>query len=73
MHFKENGCLVEGPLSNLKQSMVQFAKPRKYYDRKFLPGMGLRPDEDPSVYDRSLPVAVGDPRTVFLWMLLFIN
>jgi len=61
VHFKENGCLVEGPLSNLKQSMVQFAKPRKYYDRKFLPGMGLRPDEDPSVYDRSLPVAVGDP------------
>lgn len=28
-HFKEARCLVEGPLSNLKQSMVQLAKPRK--------------------------------------------
>ena len=28
-HFKEMRCLVEGPLSNLKQSMVQLAKPRK--------------------------------------------
>ena len=28
-HFKEAGCLVEGPLSNLKQSPVQLAKPRK--------------------------------------------
>lgn len=65
VHFKENGCLVEGPLNNLKQSMVQFARPRKYYnDRKFIPGLGpaLRPDEDPSVYDRSLPApASTDP------------
>ena len=67
VHFKENGCLVEGPLNNLKQSMVQFARPRKYYnDRKFIPGLGpaLRPDEDPSVYDRSLPApASTDPST----------
>eukprot|EP01098_Paradermamoeba_levis_P007640 TRINITY_DN3174_c0_g1_i1.p1 TRINITY_DN3174_c0_g1~~TRINITY_DN3174_c0_g1_i1.p1 ORF type:complete len:673 (+),score=196.54 TRINITY_DN3174_c0_g1_i1:212-2020(+) len=28
VHFKENECLVEGPLNNLKQSMVQFPKPR---------------------------------------------
>ena len=28
-HFKEACCLVEGPLSNLKQSLVQLAKPRK--------------------------------------------
>ena len=28
-HFKEAHCLVEGPLSNLKQSMVQLAKPSK--------------------------------------------
>lgn len=28
-HFKEMRCLVEGPLSSLKQSMVQLAKPRK--------------------------------------------
>jgi len=30
-YFKENGCLVEGPLNNLKLSMVQFQKPRKFY------------------------------------------
>lgn len=74
VHFKENGCLVEGPLSNLKQSMVQFAKPRKYYgERRFIPGLGpsgLRPDEDPSIYDRSLPISamsdMGTSSNVFL-------
>eukprot|EP00002_Diphylleia_rotans_P028706 TRINITY_DN5798_c0_g1_i1.p1 TRINITY_DN5798_c0_g1~~TRINITY_DN5798_c0_g1_i1.p1 ORF type:complete len:1045 (-),score=214.30 TRINITY_DN5798_c0_g1_i1:796-3930(-) len=37
-HFKEADCLVEGPLSNLKKSMVQFQKPRKYInpDKRFL-------------------------------------
>jgi regulator of nonsense transcripts 1 len=35
-HFKENNCLVEGPLNNLKLSMVQFQKPRKFI-------MGLHP------------------------------
>lgn len=30
-HFKENDCLVEGPLNNLKQSMVQFQKPRRVH------------------------------------------
>jgi regulator of nonsense transcripts 1 len=34
VHFKENDCLVEGPLNNLKQSMVQFQKPRKLYPEK---------------------------------------
>ena len=28
-HFKENHCLVEGPLTNLKESLMQFSKPRK--------------------------------------------
>lgn len=28
-HFKEHGCLVEGPLNNLKPSMVQLARPRR--------------------------------------------
>jgi regulator of nonsense transcripts 1 len=28
-HYKEHEVLVEGPLNNLKQSMVQFQKPRK--------------------------------------------
>lgn len=26
---QEHECLVEGPLNNLKQSMVQFQKPKK--------------------------------------------
>eukprot|EP00164_Ancoracysta_twista_P012521 GFYU01019681.1.p1 GENE.GFYU01019681.1~~GFYU01019681.1.p1 ORF type:complete len:1021 (+),score=253.32 GFYU01019681.1:29-3091(+) len=30
VHFKDQECLVEGPLNNLKQSMVQFQKPRRY-------------------------------------------
>ncbi|GAO50427.1 hypothetical protein G7K_4553-t1 [Saitoella complicata NRRL Y-17804] len=28
MHYKENECLVEGPLSNLQISMIQFSKPK---------------------------------------------
>ncbi|KDQ07256.1 hypothetical protein BOTBODRAFT_613657 [Botryobasidium botryosum FD-172 SS1] len=28
-HYKENGCLVEGPLSNLQPSMIQFSKPKR--------------------------------------------
>jgi regulator of nonsense transcripts 1 len=35
-HFKDNSTLVEGPLNNLKLSMVQFQKPRKFI-------MGLHP------------------------------
>lgn len=31
-HFKVQDCLVEGPLSNLKQSMMQFQRPRKFYN-----------------------------------------
>ncbi|XP_075488176.1 regulator of nonsense transcripts 1 homolog isoform X1 [Primulina tabacum] len=31
-HYKEHECLVEGPLNNLKQSMVQFQKPKKIYN-----------------------------------------
>mmetsp|Transcript_18544 Transcript_18544/g.43511 ORF Transcript_18544/g.43511 Transcript_18544/m.43511 type:complete len:1145 (-) Transcript_18544:185-3619(-) len=30
VHFKENECLVEGPLNNLKQSMMQFQRPAKF-------------------------------------------
>jgi len=33
-HFKDNGCLVEGPLSALKQCMMKFQRPRKYYNRR---------------------------------------
>lgn len=28
-HYKENGSLVEGPLSNLQPSMIQFSKPKR--------------------------------------------
>ncbi|KAF8495310.1 ATP dependent helicase [Gautieria morchelliformis] len=28
-HYKEKNCLVEGPLSNLQASMIQFSKPRR--------------------------------------------
>ncbi|KAI5900585.1 uncharacterized protein SCHCODRAFT_02039777 [Schizophyllum commune H4-8] len=28
-HYKEKDCLVEGPLSNLQPSMIQFSKPRR--------------------------------------------
>ena len=31
MHYKEKDCLVEGPLTNLKQSMIQFSRPRKTF------------------------------------------
>ena len=31
-YFKEHDCLVEGPLANLKQSMMQFQRPRKFYN-----------------------------------------
>ncbi|SCV69006.1 BQ2448_2026 [Microbotryum intermedium] len=30
-HYKEKGCLVEGPLNNLQPSMIQFSKPRRPY------------------------------------------
>ncbi|KAL1213952.1 Regulator of nonsense transcripts 1 [Cardamine amara subsp. amara] len=40
-HYKDHECLVEGPLNNLKQSMVQFQKPRKIYnDRRLFYGGG---------------------------------
>ncbi|KAH9607079.1 hypothetical protein KSS87_005008 [Heliosperma pusillum] len=38
-HYKDHECLVEGPLNNLKQSMVQFQKPKKIYnDRRLFYG-----------------------------------
>ncbi|KAJ6933050.1 regulator of nonsense transcripts 1 [Populus alba x Populus x berolinensis] len=38
---QEHECLVEGPLNNLKQSMVQFQKPKKIYnDRRLFLGGG---------------------------------
>lgn len=31
LHFKEHNCLVEGPLSNLQVSLIQFNKPKQNY------------------------------------------
>ncbi|KAL7182615.1 hypothetical protein ACSBR1_041329 [Camellia fascicularis] len=56
MHYKEHECLVEGPLNNLKQSMVQFQKPKKIYnDRRlfFSGGPGIVPDNFGSVASSS--------------------
>ncbi|CAL9156940.1 unnamed protein product [Musa hybrid cultivar] len=39
-HYKEHECLVEGPLNNLKQSMVQFQKPKKIYNGRLFYGGG---------------------------------
>lgn len=44
-HFKKHNVLVEGPLNNLKQSMIKFDKPRKYYNKRnpHIPvGFGLK-------------------------------
>ncbi|KAJ5126976.1 hypothetical protein N7448_007755 [Penicillium atrosanguineum] len=30
-HFKEAHCLVEGPLSNLQESLIQFSRPKQAY------------------------------------------
>ncbi|EEQ28843.1 ATP-dependent helicase NAM7 [Microsporum canis CBS 113480] len=30
-HFKEQNCLVEGPLSNLQTSLIQFSRPKQAY------------------------------------------
>ncbi|KAG7015680.1 Regulator of nonsense transcripts 1-like protein [Cucurbita argyrosperma subsp. argyrosperma] len=48
-HYKEHECLVEGPLNNLKQSMIQFQKPKKIYnDRRlfFAGGPGVVPNDN---------------------------
>ncbi|XP_059643144.1 regulator of nonsense transcripts 1 homolog [Cornus florida] len=54
-HYKEHECLVEGPLNNLKQSMVQFQKPKKIYnDRRLFFAGGPGIDSFGSVTSSSL-------------------
>ena len=36
-HYKENNCLVEGPLSNLQPSMIQFSKPKRSLNKAMDP------------------------------------
>jgi regulator of nonsense transcripts 1 len=33
-HFKQHGCLVEGPLNNLKQCLIKFERPRKWHSKR---------------------------------------
>ena len=46
MHYKDKDCLVEGPLNNLKVSMIQFRGPRRAYrkDDKFRHGLAHQID-----------------------------
>ncbi|KAJ4455764.1 putative Regulator of nonsense transcripts 1 [Paratrimastix pyriformis] len=38
VHYKEKGCLMEGPLTNLKPSTLQFAPARQFTDtRRYIP------------------------------------
>ncbi|KAK5170083.1 ATP-dependent RNA helicase [Saxophila tyrrhenica] len=41
LHFKERGCLVEGPLTNLQTSLLQFGRPKVAYrgPQRFQMGM----------------------------------
>lgn len=56
-HMKEGDCVVEGPLTDLQTSMVQFHRPRvNYYARKFLPGSNEREVRDPDYERAPLPV-----------------
>lgn len=40
-HFKTHKVVVEGPLHKLKQSIVQFHKPKKYINQRYGVGYGL--------------------------------
>jgi regulator of nonsense transcripts 1 len=42
VHFRDHGCMVEGPLSALKPSMVQFPKPRKQHSPSYIVPPGMR-------------------------------
>ncbi len=35
-HFKANDCLVEGPLNNLKASLIKFEKPSQHWNKRML-------------------------------------
>ncbi|CAA6673842.1 unnamed protein product [Spirodela intermedia] len=59
-HYKEHECLVEGPLNNLKQSMVQFQKPKS--DRRFHFGNGPGPVASDSFGPASSPSPNADRR-----------
>ena len=41
MHYRDAGCLVEGPLAALKQSMVQLSRPKRLF-RSYIAAPGAR-------------------------------
>ena len=49
VHFKERNCLVEGPLSNLQISLMQFSRPKQTYrgpqrfQMRYQTGMSVNP------------------------------
>ena len=51
VHFKEHNCLVEGPLTNLKQSAIAFQQARKFYDRRLVQNQEEQAQDDYD-YDR---------------------
>lgn len=59
-HYKGNDSLVEGPLTNLKQSLIKFERPRKFHSQRTpMIGVGTAAsnflvDQDVNEYDRSL-------------------
>ncbi|KAI0053930.1 P-loop containing nucleoside triphosphate hydrolase protein [Auriscalpium vulgare] len=58
-HYKEKGCLVEGPLNNLQPSMIQFSKPRRTLDKANEPYR--RHDVSARDYLGNVPVNSGTP------------
>ncbi|KAI9594599.1 RNA helicase-domain-containing protein [Syncephalis fuscata] len=72
-HFKDKDCLVEGPLSHLKPSMIQFSRPRKAWTMqdKFQHGIVHQVDAREALgrapmmaneYRRDLPTRSGTSR-----------
>ncbi len=53
VHYKENGVLVDGPLNNLKQCMIQFSRPR-YTDRQYIAGPSYDARDVMSLYEPTI-------------------
>ena len=63
-HFRDRDCLVEGPLSNLKQSAAQLARPKRV--RSSFSCMWVLPADccqsQATALQRSIWFELGDPR-----------
>ena len=77
-HYKEQRVLVEGPLNNLKESMIQFSKPKKLTNSGGNPGarftntavFSAREALVPgSVYDRNKLQNIGRKSILFVLFL----